>query len=87
MKNSFITLLTALTLVFSTGIVAAEDYSHDHKHEESASDKKHHVDGDHEQHGHVDQEEKSTEEHDEDHNHSDHTDDNAANEKTKGEKQ
>lgn len=80
MKNPFITLLTALTILFSIYVYAADD----HQHEDNDNHKQHHVEGDQEQHDdHVDHEEKSTDGHKGDHDHSDHADENV-NEKTQG---
>lgn len=87
MKNPLFAVLTALALVFSSGVVTAEDHSHDHKHEENDNHKKRHVEGDHKQHGdHVDHQEGSTDNHKEDHDHGDRAT-GKANERTKGEKQ
>src|SRR5690625_6254945 len=78
MKNSIITILTVLALVFSTYLYAADDHSHDHKHEESDKHKKHHAEGDHEQHGdHVDHQEESTDDHNVEHDHGDHANEDA----------
>ncbi len=41
MKNPFITLLTALIILFSAYVYAVDDHSHDHQHEERDSHKKH----------------------------------------------
>src|SRR5690625_7794504 len=81
MKNSIITILTVLALVFSTYLYAADDHSHDHKHEESDKHKKHHAEGDHEQHGdHVDHQEESTDDHNDEHDHGDHANEDARSE-------
>lgn len=79
MKNSIITAFTALTLVFSTYLYAAEDHEHTHKHEKIESHEQHHAKDDHAQHdGHVDNENTSKTDRDKGHRHSDHTGGNAS---------